>query len=198
MYRIAFLLLALMLSAIAAMAQRPVPQFWRKVGCEPFEPRTKLEALEDAYGGVVFKGFTRINTFDVRDLRVDAVEMRNLSDSNSISNQARGIVISLRGPGEQPLEGRAFIDYEEIDTVVNGIDAVSKVNETMTKLASFEGRYRSTGDLEVKAFRQTRSGTAVTVSAGICDEVRIPLSLDDLQKIRAMLVEAKAKLDEIK
>jgi hypothetical protein len=33
----------------AALAQRPGPEFWRKVGCQPFEPRTKLEALDDRH-----------------------------------------------------------------------------------------------------------------------------------------------------
>ena len=48
----------------AALAQRPGPQFWRKLGCEPFEPRTKLEAFEDSYGTVIIKGFTRITTIE--------------------------------------------------------------------------------------------------------------------------------------
>ena len=61
-----------------AMAQRPGPEFWRKVGCEPFEPRTKLEAIEDRHSTVVIKGFTRITTVEVRGVRIDAVEMREL------------------------------------------------------------------------------------------------------------------------
>ena len=187
-------LLAILLFSVTIVAQRPGPQFWRKVGCEPLEPRTKLESFEEIYGAVIFKGFTRISTLDVRDVRIDAVEVRDLVTSN----RARGVVISLRGPGEQPLEARAFIDYEEIDAAVSGIEAVSRVNETMTRLAGFEGRFRTAGDLEIKAFRQTRSGTAVTISAGICEEVTVPLTLDDLVKVKAMVVEAKAKLDEVK
>ena len=30
-------------------AQRPGPQFWRRLSCEPIEPRTKLEAFDDRY-----------------------------------------------------------------------------------------------------------------------------------------------------
>ena len=187
-------LLAILLFSVTIVAQRPGPQFWRKLGCEPLEPRTKLESFEEIYGAVVVKGFTRISTLEVRDVRIDAVEVRDVATAN----RARGVVIALRGPGEQPLEGRAFIDYEEIDAVVSGIEAVSRVNETMTKLAGFEGRFRTAGDLEIKSFRQTRSGTAVTMSAGICEEVTVALTLDDLVKVKAMVVEAKAKLDEVK
>ena len=179
----------------AALAQRPGPQFWRKVTCEPLEPRTKLEALDDRHSTVIIKGFTRITTVDVRGIRIDAVEMRDLG---SAVGRAKGLVITLREGGEQPQEDRAFVDYDEIDLLLNAIDAVSRVDESVTKLAGFEARYKTIGDLEVGVFRQTRSGTAVTMTAGICDLVTISMSLDDLGKVRAMIQEAKERLDQIR
>ena len=180
----------------AALAQRPGPEFWRKVGCEPFEPRTKLEALEDRHSTVIIKGFTRITTVDVRGVRIDAIEMRDLGSSRR--SRAKGLVIVLREGGEQPNENRAFVDYDEIDWLLNAIDAISRVDETATKLAGFEARYKTLGDLEIGVFRQTRSGTAVTMTAGICDLATVTMSLDDLAKVKAMIQEAKARLDEIK
>jgi hypothetical protein len=114
------------------------------------------------------------------------------------SNRALGFVIALRELGEKPRENRSFIDYEEIDRLLKGFELVSKVNETMTKLASFEARYRTLGDLEIIVFRQTRSGTAASLSSGICDRVTALMTLDDLDKLRGYLIEAKARLDEIK
>ena len=179
----------------AALAQRPGPEFWRKVGCQPFEPRTKLEALDDRHGTVIIKGFTRINTVDVRGVRVDAIEMRDLG---SAVGRAKGLVITLREGGERPNENRAFVDYDEIDLLLNAIDAVSRVDESVTKLAGFEARYKTIGDLEVGVFRQTRSGTAVTMTTGICDLATVSMSLDDLAKVRAMIQEAKERLDQIR
>jgi len=179
----------------AALAQRPGPEFWRKVSCVPLEPRTKLEALDDRHSTVIIKGFTRITTVDVRGIRIDAVEMRDLG---SAVGRAKGLVITLREGGEQPKEDRAFVDYDEIDLLLNAIDAVSRADETVTKLAGFEARYKTIGDLEVGVFRQTRSGTAVTMTAGLCDLVTISMSLDDLGKVRAMFQEAKTRLDEIR
>jgi hypothetical protein len=68
----------------------------------------------------------------------------------------------------------------------------------MTKLAGFEAKYRTLGDLEINVFRQTRSGTAVIITTGICEDIRATLSLDDLAKMKAMIQEAKARLDEIR
>ncbi|HLM24370.1 MAG TPA: hypothetical protein VK274_04895 [Pyrinomonadaceae bacterium] len=179
----------------AALAQRPGPEFWRKVTCEPFEPRTKLEALDDRHSTVIIKGFTRITTVDVRGVRIDAIEMRDLG---SAVGRAKGLVIVLREGGERPNENRAFVDYDEIDLLLNAIDAISRVDETVTKLAGFEARYRTIGDLEVGVFRQTRSGTAVTMTTGLCDLATVSMSLDDLGKIKAMIQEAKTRLDEIR
>ena len=177
-----------------ALAQRPGPEFWRKVGCEPLDPRTKLEAIEDRHSTVVIKGFTRITTVEVRGVRIDAVEMRELGNVA----RAKGLVVVLREGGERPDDNRAFVDYEEIEPLLNAIDAIGRVDESATKLVGFEARYKTQGDLEIGVFRQTRSGTAVILATGICDRATAPLSLDDLAKVRAMIQEAKSRLDEIR
>ena len=178
----------------AALAQRPGPQFWRKLGCEPFEPRTKLEAFEDSYGTVIIKGFTRITTIELRGVRIDAVEIRQ----TGITFLAKGIVVVLREGGERPNENRAFVDYEELDPLLNAIDVLARVDETTTKHPGFEARYLTKGDLELSVFRQTRSGTAVTLRTGLCDYATVTLTLDDLAKLKAMIQEAKTRLDDIR
>lgn len=190
----------ILLCAGTALAQQPGPQFWRKVGCEPYEPRTRLETLNDRYNAVIIKGFTRITTVEVRGVRIDAVEMRDLwkSSDNRGVLFAKGLVVVLREGGERPNDNRAFVDYQEIDSLLNAIDAISQVDETATKLVGFEGKYKTMGDLEISVFRQTRSGTAVIISTGICDRPQVTLSLDELAKVKAMIQEAKARLDEIR
>ena len=192
--RMVLLSALLLFCSATAFAQRPGPQFWRKVACEPLEPRTKLEALEDRQNTVVIKGFTSITTVDIPGVRVDAVEMREMGNVS----RAKGIVISLRQNAERQTDNRAFIDYEEIDPLLNAIDAIARVDETFTKLPGFEARYRTLGDFEVGVFRQTRSGTAVIILTGLCDRARVTLSLDDLAKLRAMIQEAKTRLDELR
>lgn len=177
-----------------AMAQRPGPEFWRRVTCEPVEPRTKLEALDDRHSAVIIKGFARITTVEVPGLRIDAVDMRDMGNVS----RAKGVVVAMREGGERPRESRAWVDYEEIDPLLNAIDAVARVDETLTKFPGFEGKYRTLGDLEITVFRQTRSGTAVIITTGICEQARTTMSLDDLAKVRALIVEAKARLDEIR
>ena len=198
--RVVLLSALLLFCFSAASAQRPGPQFWRNGDCEPYEPRTKLELMDRLQGEVVIKGFTRITTVEVRGVRIDAVEMRPVGRDARF----RGVVVSLRDAQpigdnrERTNESRAFIDFDEIEGLLRAIDVMSRVDETSTKLVGFEARYRTLGDFEIAVFRQTRSGNAVTLSTGLCDRVTAALSLDDLAKIKAMIQEAKGRLDEIR
>jgi hypothetical protein len=194
--RLTILVLLMVASCAVAFAQRPGPQFRRPLACEPVEPRTKLEAIEWQYERVMLKGFSQIATFMARDVevRVDAVELKD----TSTATRAIGLVIALRETGENPRENRSFIDYDEIDRLLQGLTAIGRVNESVTKLASFEARYRTSGDLEIIVFRQSRSGIAASLTAGICERVTAPLTLDELDRLKAHIVEAKTRLDEIK
>jgi len=107
-------------------------------------------------------------------------------------------VVVLREDGERPNDNRAFVDYDEIDPLLNAIDMISQVDESATKLTGFEARYKTLGDLEIGVFRQTRSGRAVLIHTGICERATGTLTLDDLAKLRAMIQEAKMRLDEVK
>ncbi len=194
--RTVFVITLVVFFSCSVLAQRPGPEFRRPLACEPIEPRTKLEAVDWRYEKVLLKGFSQIANLNGRgaDIRVDAIELK---ESES-STRALGLVIALREPGENGRENRAFIDYEEIDQLLKAMDAVARVGESVTKLASFEARYRTVGDLEINVFRQSRSGIAASVTSGICDRVRSLLTLDDLDRLKAHIVEAKTRLDELK
>ena len=194
--RLTVLVLLLVVFCGPTFAQRPGPQFRRPLACEPVEPRTKLEAIEWQYERVLVKGFSQIATFTARDVevRVDAVELKD----TATATRAIGLVIALRETGENPRENRSFVDYDEIDRLLRALTAIGRVNESVTKLAGFEARYRTLGDLEFLVFRQSRSGIAASVTSGICERVTAPLTLDDLDRLKAHIVEAKSRLDEIK
>jgi hypothetical protein len=192
--RVGLISILFLLAGGVCLGQQPGPEFWRKLSCQPFEPRTKLEALELKMDIVVLRGFTQITTVEVRGVRIDAVEMRALG----IPLRAKGIIVALRETPDHAEDNRAFVDYEEIDQLLNAIDSLARVDETSTKLAGFEAHYHTDGDLELRVFRQTRSGTAVTIQTGICNRATQALSLDELAKVKAMIQEAKGRLDELR
>lgn len=190
------LVLVLMLSGGSVLAQRSGPEFRRPLACEPLEPRTKLEAIDGQYEKVLIKGFTQVAAFNARggDVRVDAVELKEAGSST----RALGIVVAVREAGERPRDNRSFVDYEQIEFLIKAIESIARVNETVTKLTGFEARYRTPGDLELNVFRQSRSGTAAALTSGICEKTMVLLTLDELERLKGIILEAKARLDEIK
>ena len=185
-----------------ASAQRPrqEPPFRRP--CDFSGPLTKLEEFDARWETVIVRGSTHVTTLTGRNgfARVDAIELRD----EGPGTRALGVVVELKDSSRQDAtrpaeESRSYIDYEEIDSLIKAWDRVARTDDTITKLNNFESRYRTKGDLEIAVFRQTPGGTvAATVTGGICERVRIFLSLDELIKLRWMIVQAKARLDEIK
>lgn len=202
--RLAVLSALIMISAGSAetWGQRRRAEVPSRRPCEVPGPLTKLEEFDWRVETVLVRGSTHVSTLAARggSARVDAIELR---DEGS-GARAAGVVIELRDTSRADAntpapETRSYIDFEDIDPVIRAWDRVAKTDDTITRLNNFESRYRTKGDFEIAVFRQTPGGTiAAVVSGGICDRVRLLLSLDELIRLRHMVVQAKERLDEIK
>jgi hypothetical protein len=202
------MLLALVLFPFAevALAQQPqrsrtIPKRTRKYYID--EPRTRLEEYQDRLETVIIKGFMGIGTISGRNgaAEVFAVELKDAADGT----RATGISIQLSsGSGETANEMQSFIDYEEIDSLIRGLDAVARADDRITKMPSFSATYRTRDDFGIVVFKQTRSGIAVRLEgssmngSGGIDRVTIFITLDELHRMRGIILEAKERLDEMK
>ena len=164
-----------------------------------YAPRNKLEEFETRVDAVLVKGQTWTGTLRATggSARVEAIEIRDTHDST----RATGVVITITAsePAGSPPEIHVLIDYEEIDPLVAAFDRIVKANDSVTKLAHFEARYRTHGDLEIMVFKEIAGGAiAAAVEGGFFDRKRLFMNLDDLTRLRWMIFQAKEKLDEIK
>ena len=162
-----------------------------------YVPRNKLEDFDGRMETILIKGRTWAGTIRGQNgsARVEAVEIRDSSNAA----QATGVVVTINADGGPPGEIRSLIDYEEIDALVKAMDTASKAGEAITKLTHFEVHYRTRGDFEVMVFKQlSNNAIAAAIEGGFFDRSRLLLTLDDLTKLRWMIVQAKEKLDEIK
>ena len=168
--------------------------------CGWFEPLTKLDQVDSRRSHLIVRGSTHIMTLQARggSIRVDAIELKDETDQTTTS----GVLLELNEPKPQTPntadDARTYIDYDEIDGLIKSWDVVAKADETITRLADFEARFRTRGDLEIAVFRQTPGGVAAAVTSGLCDRVRVLLSLDELSRLRGMVRQARARLDEAK
>ena len=196
-------LLLLLTSGLSAFAQGRRFASDSRRPCDLEVPLTRLEDFNYRLQTVIVRGSTHVMTLTTRSgiARVDAVELRDEGNADT----ARGVVITLRDVSRQEAgrqdsdESRAYIDYEEIDRVIAAWDRIARTDDTITKLNNFESKYRTKGDFEINVFRQTPGGAiAAAISGGFCDRVRLFISLDELIKLRHMVVQAKERLDELK
>jgi hypothetical protein len=164
-----------------------------------YAPRNKLEEFDGRVDAILFKGQTWIGTLRAQNgtARVEAIEIRDTHNSS----RATGAVININSsePSGTPPEIRVMIDYEEIDPLVAAFDRIAKADDSITRLGHFEARYRTHGDFEIVVFKEVAGGAiAAAVEGGLYDRKRLFMNLDDLIKLRWMIVQAKEKLDEIK
>src|SRR6266850_749574 len=162
-----------------------------------YVPRNKLEDFDGRMETILIKGRTWVGTVRGQNgtARVEATEIRD----PATSKRAAGVVVTVIADGGPPGEIRSLIDYEEIDALVKAIDTALKAGEAVTKLTHFEVRYRTRGDFEVMVFKQlSDNAIAAAIEGGFFDRSRLYLTLDELTRLRWMMVQAKERLDESK
>ena len=132
------MLITLMFSAAALAQSKP------EAGKTP---ATELEAFQSRTGVVLIRGFSTVGT--VRgmggEVSVDAREFRD--GSNPSSPNATGISITVKETSRLERGNISFVDYDEIDSLIKGVEYISKVGKDVTKLDHFEVDYRTKGDL---------------------------------------------------
>ena len=184
-------------SAVSVGAQRRWERLPPPRDPQFYEPRNKLEDFDGRAETLLIKGRTWIGTIRGQNgtARVEATEIRD----SAASARATGVIITIMATGGPPGDIRTLIDYEEIDLLVKAIDTAAKAGDSITQLTHFEVRYRTRGDFEIMVFKQlSDNAIAAAIEGGFFDRSRLLLTLDELTKLRWMLVQAKEKLDEIK
>jgi len=193
------ILAALMMAAScgAVCAQRRWERLPAPRDPQFYVPRNKLEDFDGRMETILIKGRSWVGTVRAQNgtARVEATEIRD----TATSMRAAGVVVTVMADGGPAGEIRALIDYEEIDALVKAMDTALKAGEAVTKLTHFEVRYRTRADFEVMVFKQlSDNAIAAAIEGGFFDRSRLYLTLEEMTRLRWMMVQAKERLDESK
>ena len=157
------------------------------------QEKTELEKFSVKTGIVKIMGYTDIGIVAAnpeRDYRdYVSFQVRILGTPNN-PESTKGILIKVAD--FQSNAGRAFVDENEIDDLIAGIEYISAVTKDITRLANFEIDYSTLGDFEVTVYNKSDGSLGVSIQAGIRSTRQ---SLDSLPKILEKIKEAKAILD---
>lgn len=157
----------------------------------PAQAMTKLEAFSARAGTVVVRGTTSIGVIRGIGTAVE-VQARELRDPANPKSRATGILVQVLDD-RRNIE-RAFIDADEIDGLLQGIDYMSKITKDVTSHKNYEAAYETRGGLELTVFGEGDGSPQLSIAAGRVTPRAVVLSLRDLAEFRRLVSEAKGKL----
>lgn len=194
--QVSLLSLVLIICAASAAAQQGAPLPPQPA---PFEPATKLEALDSQTGAVLVKNYTYIGSVSglsgiVMVTSYEFVEVQT-------GRKDYGIGIEIRDTTGRPerdgREARTYVDYDEIDPLIRGVDYISKI-ERSASLENFEAQFRTRGELTVSTFIRPNGSLQSEVAIGLFRRAAITISLGKLADFRKLIADAKMTLDKIR
>src|SRR5258708_39643264 len=106
-------------------------------------PATKLEEFSAKTGIVVIRGFSTIG--EVRGMGSVTVTAREFRDASNPKLRQTGLTVEIKEACRLERESISFVDYDEIDSLLRGIDYISKIERNGTSLKDLEAEYTTTG-----------------------------------------------------
>ena len=163
----------------------------------PKEVKTKLEAFQGKAGIVLVKSYSETESLAGQyggTVEVDAMELQDRSNGT----RELGLIVNVKPSGQYTQASRSFIDYDEIDSLLKGIDYISNVKSATPPLKSFEAHYRTRGDFAIITYSQSDGKIGVAVAGTFIASNNVFLSTEDLVTLRSRVLAAKGILDQLK
>jgi hypothetical protein len=131
---------------------------------EPPKPATKLEAFQANTGIVIVRGYTTVGT--LRGLGGNVtVDAREFRDAANPAKRVMGISISVKETTRLERENTSFIDADEIESLLQGLDYIGKAGKQITPFDNFEAEYRTKGDFGVTVFNDSNGQLSLAIRA---------------------------------
>ena len=186
----ALALLTLLVGAAHAQRPRPTPT------PDPYdEYLTKMELLLEKTGAVVVKGSTAVGTINGLRGTATFTSWEMLDAQTNRAEYGVSILIGSSEGGRAEESRVAYVDYDELDALIKGIDYIIKLENSATKLNRFEAQYRTRGGLALFRFNAP-GGYGTAISTEGVRGPRLILRPTGLVEFRDMVESAKTVLDE--
>ena len=158
-------------------------------------PATKLEAFETNTDTVIIKATAPIGTVPGQGGEV-SVRCREITDAGT-GRRESGIVVDIALGGLA--EAGLLIDYDELDSLLDGIEYLGKLDWSVTSLPDFQAVYTTKGGFRADAHGSRRTGNIeFDVRNQRLYAHKLALSRDQLGQLRSLVEQAKTKLDSLR
>jgi hypothetical protein len=161
-------------------------------------PPTIIEQCEAQTGTVIVKGFSQVGTMPLGNGTI-AVRCKQTADVGH-DQKLDGIMVVLHDDGAAgalAVRRALVVDYDELDSLIGGLDYLGKITYDATPLDGFDASYTTRSGLRFSAHSERRQG-GIQMFIQFGDAPKIPLTSEQLTRLRDLIAQAKSSLDAIK
>jgi hypothetical protein len=155
-----------------------------------------LEAAKVKSGSIMIKGYMEPVIFEFSGRSHISITAQESVDVAS-GRRTYGMNIEV-DPGNNSRRNRSWIDEDEFESLIAGMEQLSKIDKTATRMAHFMAQYRSRGDLVITVCDWDDGDLITAISAGRESPTAAYMKQSDLAKIAEAIVKTKAAIDDLK
>jgi hypothetical protein len=154
--------------------------------------KTEIENFEVQTGTVIVKGFGQGGSLTT-GAGIISVRLKESIDVGH-ARKLYGMAIELASGQRLDL---LIVDYDELDSLLNGIDYLGKISYDATAMPSFDASFTTRSGLKIVAHSAVRQG-GIHTYLQFGDAPRISIASDQLEQFESLIAQAKTSLDALK
>jgi hypothetical protein len=158
-------------------------------------PPTELETFEAQTGKVIVKGAGQIGSLAVDQLNIVVISKESL-DASTGSKQY-GMAVEVVANDQQVW--KRVVDYDEMDSLLNGLDYLAKIDYKVTSQPTFVAGYVTRSGLRVGAFTSQRRGVIqYFLQDYSTNSARILITPAQLSQFQSLVDQTRSNLDSLR
>lgn len=152
-------------------------------------PATEIENFELQTDAVIIKGVDQIGSIATE---AGTILVRCKESDNVASGQKQYAIAVTIEDNQSRLV--LFVDYDELDALIHGLDYLSKVTYDVTTMPAFDATITTRSGFRAGAHSERRQGS-IQLFVQFAGTVRVPVTPDQFAQLQSLIVQAKTALD---
>jgi hypothetical protein len=156
---------------------------------------TELETLEVQTGMVIVRGTGQIGSMAIGNLNLAVSSKESLAVS--AGPMKYGLAAEITGNNQRV--SRLIVDYDEMDSLLSGLNYLAKIDYKVTALPAFVASYTTRSGLRIGAFTSQRRGAIqFFLQDRSVNGARILITPAQFAQFQTLMEQAKKNLDELR
>lgn len=154
---------------------------------------TEIGVFEARTDVLIVKGLGQIGS-----VALDSGQLSlRCKETQDVSTGAKMYGLSFELEDGQAFSRHALVDDDEVDALVNAVDYLMKIKDTVTTLPGYEAIFTTKAGLRIIAHSDRKEGGALTYIQ-FCDSPRVAVSPVQMMQLYNMIATGKKNLEALK